>query len=178
MIRYMHVSCAVVFCGALLVNSGCSSDPHLGRGVYSNTELRSANAITRCLVVEAGSVQIAESSTDKEKLSGVVVGGIAGVSLADAVSDDPDFLTAGAIAGAILGANIVENVSSKNRSRIGVRYVVALKDGSEISVVQDVQPGEAFLSKGDSCIVETSANDGNLSRVLPAAQKQIGPLYY
>ena len=142
----------------LLAALAACSQP--GQNRYGYQDVGQATALEFGTIVSVRKVDIQGQNTG----TGALVGGLAGMGGGAYVGNGTGSLwaaAAGALAGAVIGG-IAEQAASDHQ---GYEYVIVLKNGRTVSMVQNAVEGDEVLHKGQRVAVQES---GSYMRVLPA----------
>ncbi len=123
---------------------------------YSRYEARQAQSVSTGRVISIRSVMI-----EGEHEAGTLIGGLAGGIMGSTLGQGRASNTAGALGGALLGSAIGSHIEQGVSSRRGIEITVRLDNGNTVSVVQQVNPREAFY-EGDRVRV---LSNGSQTRV-------------
>lgn len=139
---------------ALLVVS-CAQDSLTG-DTYSRSDARQVQNVNTGRITSIRPVKIEGGNK-----TGAILGGVAGGFLGNEIGSGHAANTAGAIGGALVGSAVGSHAEQALNSRQGIDITVRLDGGGSVSVVQEVNPREAFYV-GDRVKVLSS---GSGSRV-------------
>lgn len=140
---------------AALLLSSCAQQS-LTNDAYNKAEVGAAQSVEYGRVTSLRYVAI-EGNTQGGALAGGVAGGFLGSEVGHGAGS-----TAASIGGALLGSAIGSQVQKSVTSKQGLQIEVRLDSGKSISVVQEVNPHEAF-NVGDR--VRVYSGGGSRTRV-------------
>lgn len=150
----MKTTTSIALIGVLFLAS-CAQDSMTG-DTYSRYEARQSQTVNMGRILSIRSVMI-----EGEHEAGTLIGGLAGGIMGSTLGQGRASNTAGALGGALLGSAIGSQVEKGMSSRRGIEITVRLDNGNTVSVVQQVNPREAFY-EGDRVRV---LNNGSQTRV-------------
>ena len=148
----------VTFLTAVLLLAACAKQP--GQHQYGHGEVGKSTLVEFATIVNVREVGITGKNSGGGALVGAGVGAGAG-SYAGGGSGSAWATAGGALAGAIIGAAAEQEAADRK----GTEYTLVTDKGKPMTVVQNVNPEDQILRKGDRVMVQTS---GSYQRVLPA----------
>lgn len=158
------------------VTAGCTAHtsnlPEPSATVYSSSEVNKVMRFETCRVVDARQISIVSNGAKDEQRAaatqgvGILAGAMIGHALGKELGNDDDFAkNVGILAGGVAGNAVGRGISDTQRMKQGVRYTVQLEGGDYRTIVQNMNPGDYFMSPGARCTL--SGANANKVRVLP-----------
>lgn len=144
----------IMLIASALMVSGCATQ---GQSRYNYTEVGQASAVEFGTIVTVRQVDITGQNTG----TGAVLAGTAGGIIAGAARGGPVAIVGGVLVGAVAGA-IAEQAMA---NRVGLEYVILLRNGKPITIVQNQESKDRVFQSGERVMVQVS---GSYQRVLPA----------
>lgn len=130
----------------------------LSSGTYTTSGATQMQQAVSGTVVSARLVEVANDQNTVGTLTGAALGGIAGSQIGGGTASN----VAGGIGGAVIGGLIGNQVEKQITKQTAMEYVVKLRNGSMVSVVQDPNP---TFYRGQRVMV---VYGGGRPRVIPA----------
>lgn len=148
----------VLIMAALLSIGVTACTTNMSSNTYSTSGATQMQRVVAGTIVSARQVQIADDQNAIGSLGGAALGGLAGAQIGHGAGS-----TAGAIGGALIGGLIGNQIEKQVTKQMGMEYVVKLKNGAMVSVVQGTDP---MFYRGQHVMV---VYGGGRPRVIPAA---------
>ncbi len=143
---------------AFALLAACTEQPSQNR--YDSRDVGMNGTVLFGTLLSQRPVKITGEDTGAGALAGGVGGGVAG-SLIGAGNGSVLGALAGAIAGIFIGNEAEKSMGNRN----GVEYIIALDNGTNQSIVQNIAADDTPLQNGMRVMIETQ---GKYHRVLPA----------
>ncbi len=149
-----------------LVSLAACAPQREGMDVYSDSDVGKTTKIEFGRIISARKVKVQRNDTSG---AGAVAGGVGG-GFAGSTIGNGNGQVGATIGGALLGA-IIGNAIEQNMHPDGaMEYIVTKQHGGTVSVVQNLEEGEAPLKVGQRVMVQIKgvSGKGSYMRVLPA----------
>ncbi len=144
----------ITLIASTLVVSGCATQ---GQNRYDHTEVGHTSAVEFGTIVAVRQVDITGQNTGV----GAVVGGTVGGGILGGARGGPVSVVGGILVGAVAGAIAEQAIAN----RLGLEYVILLRNGKPITIVQNQEPNDRVFQPGERVMVQASRS---YQRVLPA----------
>jgi outer membrane lipoprotein SlyB len=148
---------------ALCVLSLLSACAHPSQNRYGFQDVGRATQVDYGRVVAVRQVEITGQNTGLGAAAGMTAGMYGGAHIGNG-SGQLGALLAGAIIGAVAGAAAEQAMADRQ----GVEYVIAIRKGKTVTIVQNIAKDDEPIRKGARVMIQTS---GQYQRVLPADEQ-------
>jgi outer membrane lipoprotein SlyB len=150
---------ATIYCLiALALLPACGDEPSQNR--YASRDVGMNTTVLFGTILSERQVQVTGEDSGAGALAGGAGGGVAG-SLIGAGRGS----VLGTLGGAIAGMFVGNEAEKSMGNRAGIEYIIALDNGANQSIVQNIAKDDAPLPAGSRVMVQTQ---GSYRRVLPA----------
>ena len=145
--------------------AACGEPPSQDR--YDSRDVGMNATVLFGTVLSERQVQVTGQDTGNGALIGGVGGGVAGSVIG---AGNGSILTA--LGGALIGMYAGNKAEKGMGNRVGIEYIIALENGWNQSIVQNIAKDDVPIAVGTRVMVQTQ---GSYRRVLPAAMAQGQP---
>jgi outer membrane lipoprotein SlyB len=143
---------------AILTLSACAQP---GQNRYGQADVGKASLVQFGTVMLTRPIEITGENHGIGAAAGAAGGAIAGSHIGNGTGS-----LAGTLAGALIAGIIGNAAEQAIADHAGIEFTVTLETGDTVTVVQNANPEEQALERGDRVVVQTS---GQYMRVLPAS---------
>lgn len=149
----------VLLAAALTMMSVTACTTNLSSNTYSTYGASSMQRVVPGTIVSVRSVEVTNDNNAVGSLTGAALGGLAGSQIGSGTTAN----IAGGVGGAVIGGLIGNQIEKQVTKQTAVEYVIKLKNGTMVSVVQGT---DQIFYRGQRVMVMYG---GNRPRVIPAS---------